>query len=696
MKRKTKKPKSLIRLLRHPYRTRKHQEEGYILVAAIGLIFVIFALFSSYSLTTKIERIATVSSADSNSGFYNAEAGLNLRAEDIRQKFVGYNQPSGTSPTSINACMNPSGGTEDTSNDFRCKTYQLSTGGTGNIQHKAFTYVVPKNNGLATAGVIPRGEPYQNLNMQEYGYQIYSVAQKSGTSNPETILEMDIKSRFVPMFQFAAFYANDLEMMPSPNMNFNGPVHTNGNLYLGSDQSASSLNIIGQVTAVKSLYNKHKEKEDDKYPPPGKVTIADASNTLKNILDANNNTQTTSALSPANLTSGWGGQIKVGVDAVTIPPASLLNAGGDYYNKADLQIQYKPDNPLLAVPFTVTAIARCQSGEINCSSPKSTSNLSSTDLQSLAQPVKVNSDLSSEVSICPTGPTGCVVPAPIQSITFYNNREEKFIKLLQLDMKGLAVWNKQNSDKLFKTPTKRDDSAPAGSFQKLGLAAVDDSEGGLVFYATIDSSSTSPDYSSAAGNKSPYGFAITGGSQLLGLAKYAGATLDPTGITIASDQAIYIQGDYNNINKQPAAVLADSVNVLSNACLDSISNVINCGKYAAKSDATSVASDTTINTAFLAGTDETTSNNYNGGLENYPRFHENWQPPKVKAKTLTFRGSFVSLGVPSHVKGRWGTQKYAAPIRNWDYNTDFNQAENLPPLTPRFVYLKQEQFVRSF
>ena len=48
--------------------------------------------------------------------------------------------------------------------------------------------------------------------------------------------------------------------------------------------------------------------------------------------------------------------------------------------------------------------------------------------------------------------------------------------------------------------------------------------------------------------------------------------------------------------------------------------------------------------------------------------------------------------------GKWvyGNPQYEAPIRNWRYDTDFNDPTSLPPLSPRFVLLKQELFVREF
>lgn len=163
------------------------------------------------------------------------------------------------------------------------------------------------------------------------------------------------------------------------------------------------------------------------------------------------------------------------------------------------------------------------------------------------------------------------------------------------------------------------------------------------------------------------------------------------GLTIVSDQAAYTWGHYNSVNKIPAAILADTFNPLSGNWNDANSN-----NWSARG-----AVNTTFNAAVLAGTDTTggidgaggQGGAYNGGLENYPRFHENWS-----GRTFTYRGSFVSLETPRHQAGAWsyGSPQYTAPGRNWDYDTDFNDAANLPPLSPRFVYLRQELFVRDF
>jgi len=87
--------------------------------------------------------------------------------------------------------------------------------------------------------VVPRGEPFQNQFGREYHYVVYSMAHNRNGSH-EASLEMHFKSRTIPMFQWAAFYGKDLEVLPATGMLLNGPVHTNGDLYLGAGARSTS------------------------------------------------------------------------------------------------------------------------------------------------------------------------------------------------------------------------------------------------------------------------------------------------------------------------------------------------------------------------------------------------------------------------------------------------------------------------
>lgn len=152
-----------------------------------------------------------------------------------------------------------------------------------------------------------------------------------------------------------------------------------------------------------------------------------------------------------------------------------------------------------------------------------------------------------------------------------------------------------------------------------------------------------------------------------------GATLPNNGLTVATPNPIYIQGNYNTANKS-AAILADAVNILSNNWNDT-----NHDKSLSNRKATA----TTVNTAIFTGIVPTVGNNYSGGLENLPRFHEDWSGGIV----FTYSGSMVVMFNSETAVGRWGNSSYSPPNRNWSFNTNFLDPTKLPPGTPSVVTL---------
>ncbi|BAQ64567.1 hypothetical protein [Geminocystis sp. NIES-3709] len=820
------------------------QQQGYVLVLAIGVVVGLAGLVALYAKTSRVEQYNTSATVDSNSGFYGAEAGLNLRANLLREAYLNYEQPEGTSPTSSTACFD-SNTSNDGTGDFQCDKFEVGAADTKRSPGSVTTYVVAKNNGDATVGIVPRGNAFQGLTMLEYGHSIYSLGFKDNNAATQNgkqavaILQMDVLSRLIPMFQFAAFYTGDLEIFPGADMTLNGPVHTNGDLYLGSN---ATLNIKGQVTTVQDIFN-FKPADNSKFAD-GKVKIANALGTLLNLLSngTGSTTQTTNAMDPTRIKTAWGTQVQVQTDApVSIPTPSILNTTGDYYTKGDIRIKFKPQatapngqmNYLKQMSFEVSVVDRTNSSGQPITSPVART-FNANQLDSLRQPVMVGADIASIPSNSPyhactpatlsgsiltwwnglttvqkntfrevtqeyiqeqiqsqTAPllysllsipiedvkpydtnlygsfaqntanlknnnklqtafttatsrnnavsnldnmttqqiaglaeytgTGsgtavantarCFVAAPLIDVgrddathlspfRFRNAREARDMRLLQLNIESLAIWNRDgvylkngntldSTEELLYLHAPVDNNAPQYSFQRLGLAAIDNSQEGMVLHATIDGDT----YTNAKTKTSRYGFVLVRGKQVFGLAKTT-SQLDPTGLTVASDQAVYVQGDYNTANKQPASVLADSFNAISNACLNNDRTVNHLGALGCNiNGSTTVATNTNVNAAVLAGTDITNGSDYNGGLENYPRFMENWS-----GKTWAYRGSFVSISTPLYVSGKWpGTGTvYNAPNRDWDYDVEFNDPKNLPPLTPQFVALKQESFIRSF
>ncbi len=157
---------------------------------------------------------------------------------------------------------------------------------------------------------------------------------------------------------------------------------------------------------------------------------------------------------------------------------------------------------------------------------------------------------------------------------------------------------------------------------------------------------------------------------------------------MVTDQAAYLYGDYNlEPNWIPSAILGDSVNVLSNAWVDD--------DYSTKDNKNSrPATETTQQIAFLSGTTEAGDDNgvESGALNNYPRFLEYWG----NSTALNLQTSFVSLFLPRHNESGFSTNHYKPPARNWDFDQRFRVNGQLPPMTPRFTYSRQEMFARSF
>jgi hypothetical protein len=169
-----------------------------------------------------------------------------------------------------------------------------------------------------------------------------------------------------------------------------------------------------------------------------------------------------------------------------------------------------------------------------------------------------------------------------------------------------------------------------------------------------------------------------------------GSRLPSQGLTVVSQNPVYIQGDYNTVNKVPAAVMGDAVTVLSN-------NWGANGSDSKGNQGTSArpATATTVNAAIATGPSaESVSGQGNGQLENVVRFLEDWN-----GRNFNYSGSIIALWHSLQATGAWvgpGTgagQYYTAPARNWSYDTLFNTS--LPPGTPSGIVMSKGRWYRS-
>jgi hypothetical protein len=165
----------------------------------------------------------------------------------------------------------------------------------------------------------------------------------------------------------------------------------------------------------------------------------------------------------------------------------------------------------------------------------------------------------------------------------------------------------------------------------------------------------------------------TGYSDPKGIRLTNGGTLPTGGFTLATQNPLYIQGDYNtSANRVSSAVFADAVTILSNNWSDNQSNAALAARQ---------ATSTTVNTAIVAGFLPSGWTNpvsgaqygYSGGLNNFPRFLETWSND-----TFTYTGSMIELFTSKIATGEWDTGSiYSPPTRVWNFDSNF--VDNPPP-----------------
>jgi len=99
----------------------------------------------------------------------------------------------------------------------------------------------------------------------------------------------------------------------------------------------------------------------------------------------------------------------------------------------------------------------------------------------------------------------------------------------------------------------------------------------------------------------------------------------------ANDLAV---GSTNTAATKPASLIGDAITIQSASWSDSYTSGISLSSRP--------AANTTVNAAFLAGIVQTTNSagtkKYSGGVENFPRFLENWS-----SKTFTYNASMVVM-----------------------------------------------------
>lgn len=480
-----------------------------------------------------------------------------------------------------------------------------------------------------------------------------------------------VSANSTPIFQFAVFYTGDLEVNPGPDMTLGGRVHSNGNIHLAPG-AALQLNT-NYVRAVGDIYRCRK---DDPFSSTGNVTIR---KWVENPFDGSEPTQYATMYNKTQLAalgatswSGYDSLFNVGHDA---------NADGDFGDLGDFK------------PFSAGSLDMWSQP----AGYETTGNTVLTSDHWIKEAVTpfIGSIKMFEEQVAGAGDH--VLDEESGLYEYVGAGNGNFAKGFYHSKAALSfIVNPDNTVSVF-GPDGNTENEAGVSYASLlsgvySLKTIYDARqaeqgNGYVTVVEVDLALLNPLIDPAG---SPV-IDLTEGSMdnngvVLYSAKYGAGTGLSTGgikvkngaqlalpLTVVSESPIYVQGDFNvggaTYPKTGAAAIGDAVNLLSNAWNDT--------KTPASGKPT--ASNTTFNVALITGNQESAVGKYNGGLENLPRFHENWS-----GRTCTIKGSFVNTWGSDLATGKWvyGGKIYEAPRRNYRYDTDFNDIGNLPPFTP--------------
>jgi hypothetical protein len=477
---------------------------------------------------------------------------------------------------------------------------------------------------------MPSG-PYGGLSGLFTDYRI--ISQVQAPNGTRSNLTQTFHYVGIPLFQFAVFYGAgvDLEISPGANMTLNGKVFANSNIYL-SPQSGSTLQMDSLVATAGNIYRTIKRSGSPAVEGyGGNPQIKDASGNFQTLNFDHVDNQ--------NFAGTWtSSQWQAAAQSLFNGTVKDSSMGVQQIIPPIPQLFYNPSNP-----------DQVAHEMIELPNGSDAANLASAKLYAQAGIRIVDGMATTESGSSISLPSGT-----ISTSTFYDAREQNVMQVTNVDISKLS-----------------------SSWLASNLA------NGLLYVA---SSSAGPSAPCAQGTR-------TSANPCPAVRLINGSTINaPGGLTVASQNPVYIQGDYNTAmtgtggtSHPPAAVLGDAVTVLSNNWSDT--NATTSSTALSNRNATP----TTVNAALATGpSNESSSGAGNGQLENDIRLLENWS-----GQSLTYSGSIVDLWHSMQVTAPWQNTGvyYNAPIRNWSYDTLFNT--NPPPGTPRGVVMTRGQWSQN-
>jgi hypothetical protein len=478
--------------------------------------------------------------------------------------------------------------------------------------------------------------------------------------------ESYLQVRDAPVWGNVLFYNMDLELAPYASMEIYGPVHTNGNIYVQSD---NTLRFYDPVTAAGNLY---RGRTLNGWTAGNGTVTFKKSGTTSEFVSLKQKDVWIDSHSPdwaAQASTLWAGSVRThdhGINPATpagIPsytPDDPATSANEWSNPAHVLIEPAVQNndsnyPGDAIEVQKFAAKACLVFEVSSTGAVALYKYEADTSGRYIRDEGLGAKAYTRRQL--TIPTGLVV-GDSATDKFYDKRRGQWVKSLDLDVGKLKT--------LIET------SGQAASFKKGSVTFDPATEwNGIVYVA--------------------HAHTARGGVRLVN-GRYipnrpTSANGNAAGFTVATEAPLYVQGSYNadgtiasdgNLIRQPdssseppAGLAADAVTILSPGWSDAKSD---------KDLSQRKAQQTEVAAALLTGIVPTNKNGngiYGGGVENLPRLLEHWAGVK-----LGYRGSMAVLYESQRATEAWGSSNvYEPPTRVWGFNAQFASGV-LPPGAP--------------
>ena len=631
---------------------------GYALTITIMFLAVVLVIFASILYWAESNATMTVRNNQYNMSENAAEAAVETVIGRIDRDFVNGSISNASAYASLPATI-------DQSTWPVQYIFSATNGSTGAVS----VAISP-----TSSSTVPLNSQYTGLYGLAQSVDVYATATPIGQLQtvPATVHEA-LQYATIPLFQYAIFYNVNLEICPGATMNITGPVFCNQSIWEGSGNAVFSSTVAAVGTNC-SLQNNPFALNYGPQTPPSTFRLAgqpvDHANPVVMPIGTNNSPGAVMSLlqlPPADYAMGT---------------AAAYSSNGIVYpaNAADLVISNAVfgTNDLAAQPTGTNYIVYFQDPSTVTLTPLP---YDYYRLKVAAQTGFTTNYVSpnlSDTNRCYTN-VAFAGMSWLTNAVFYDWREggtsgsAKRVEAVQIDIAKFTTW-------LSNTAKNGGADASGVNPDPTKMAHSGHHIGGIYVFNSVALTS----YQMPA-------VRVVNGAQL----PNPWGTANPYGLTVATQFPIYVLGNYNSQTSAgsslgttnttftiPAALMGDSITILSTNWSDGYTSLLPTGS-------THGPGDTTVNAAALEGivqTVPTISGDYSGGVENFLRLLEDWPNGIPSGKRmLTYNGSIVVLFYSQWATNHWhggAPVYYNPPNRNWAFDLNFQNANKLPPMTP--------------